>query len=463
MNYLYTNRRSVGIFGGLLLLILFSCCGIGRAAAQQQGAEQRIMLSMRDTAISDILENITKRYQYAFITRTANVDTNARVSIDVVDEPLRAVLDRIFAGQEVAFEFDGRLVRISKAAVPPPSSASTIAVSGVVRDGSGNPLAGVTVMVAGTYKGVTTDNDGRYALRVDGEASVLQFLYLGYKNVEETVGKRTTIDVAMEEDLKMVDEVVVIGYGTQSRKTLTTSISKIDGDKLYGAPVSTVGDALKGKVAGLRVATNSSLSGEAPRFLIRGGSSINMGNDPIYIVDGALRDDLSGVNPNDIESMEVLKDAASAAIYGARASNGVIIVTTKKGSPSQGPQVVFDVQVGFSAPTKKWDLLTARADRAGASGHRQHLRQVDRHAGRQFVAGRRQCRRGNRKHVEHEPVHHALSGIRRYGARRLRVDVRSARQQQGHHLHGYRFPGSMDERSLLAEGVHRRQRRQRQG
>ena len=339
------------------MLILFSCCGIGRAAAQQQGAEQRITLSMRDTAISDILENITKRYQYAFITRTANVDTNARVSIDVVDEPLRAVLDRIFAGQEVAFEFDGRLVRISKAAVPPPSSASTIAVSGVVRDGSGNPLAGVTVMVAGTYKGVTTDNDGRYALRVDGEASVLQFLYLGYKNVEETVGKRTTIDVAMEEDLKMVDEVVVIGYGTQSRKTLTTSISKIDGDKLYGAPVSTVGDALKGKVAGLRVATNSSLSGEAPRFLIRGGSSINMGNDPIYIVDGALRDDLSGVNPNDIESMEVLKDAASAAIYGARASNGVIIVTTKKGSPSQGPQVVFDVQVGFSAPTKKWDLL----------------------------------------------------------------------------------------------------------
>ena len=120
MNYLYTNRRSVGIFGGLLLLILFSCCGIGRAAAQQQGAEQRITLSMRDTAISDILENITKRYQYAFITRTANVDTNARVSIDVVDEPLRAVLDRIFAGQEVAFEFDGRLVRISKAAVPPP-------------------------------------------------------------------------------------------------------------------------------------------------------------------------------------------------------------------------------------------------------------------------------------------------------------------------------------------------------
>ena len=360
MNYLCTNQKSVGVFSSLLLLILFSCCGIGSAAAQPQGAEQRITLSMRDTAISDILETITKRYQYAFITRTANVDTNARVSIDAVDEPLRAVLDRIFAGQKVAFEFDGKLVRISKAAVPPPASATKIAVTGTVRDAAGNPLPGVTVVVADTFKGVTTDNDGRYRLDVDSEKAVLQFVYLGYKSVEETVGRRTTIDVAMVEDSKMVDEVVVIGYGTQSRKTLTTSISKVDGDKLYGAPVATVGDALKGKVAGLRVATNSSLSGEAPRFLIRGGSSINMGNDPIYIVDGALRDDLSGVNPNDIESMEVLKDAASAAIYGARASNGVIIVTTKKGSPSQGPQIVFDVQVGFSAPTKKWDLLSSR-------------------------------------------------------------------------------------------------------
>lgn len=120
MNYLCTNQKSAGVFGGLLLLIFLSCCGIERAAAQPQGAEARITLSMRDTAISDILENITKRYQYAFITRTANVDTNARVSIDVVDEPLRAVLERIFAGQKVAFEFDGRLVRISKEVVPPP-------------------------------------------------------------------------------------------------------------------------------------------------------------------------------------------------------------------------------------------------------------------------------------------------------------------------------------------------------
>ena len=120
MNYLYTNQKSVGIFSWLLLLILFSCCGIGSAAAQSSGAEQRITLSMHNASISDILENITKRYQYAFITRTANVDTNAKVSIDAADEPLKAVLERIFAGQKVAFEFEGKLVCITRAAVPPP-------------------------------------------------------------------------------------------------------------------------------------------------------------------------------------------------------------------------------------------------------------------------------------------------------------------------------------------------------
>ena len=265
MNYLYTNRRSVGIFGGLLLLILFSCCGIGRAAAQQQGAEQRITLSMRDTAISTSSKtspNVTSTPSSP--ARPTSIPTPAFRSTWSTNRSVRCSTGFSPGRRSPSSSTGGWCASLGGRT--PPSSASTIAVSGVVRDGSGNPLAGVTVMVAGTYKGVTTDNDGRYALRVDGEASVLQFLYLGYKNVEETVGKRTTIDVAMEEDLKMVDEVVVIGYGTQSRKTLTTSISKIDGDKLYGAPVSTVGDALKGKVAGLRVATNSSLSGEAPCF-----------------------------------------------------------------------------------------------------------------------------------------------------------------------------------------------------
>ena len=242
---------------------------------------------------------------------------------------------------------------------PQKKTATKMEIVGTVKDVMGDPLIGAGVFVKGTAIGTTTDAMGRYTIMADSDA-ILVFSFIGFKDGEKPVNNRSVVDITLVEDQNLLDDVVVVGYGTQSRKTLSTSISKVDGDKLYGQPVSSVGDALKGKVSGLRVATNSALAGDSPRFLIRGGSSINMGNDPIYIVDGALRDDLSGINPNDIESMEVLKDAASAAIYGARASNGVILVTTKKGNVSRGPEIVFDAQVGFAAPEKKWDLMGSR-------------------------------------------------------------------------------------------------------
>lgn len=240
------------------------------------------------------------------------------------------------------------------------SGRSGIDVSGTVRDADGNPLPGAGVLVKGTASGTVTDNDGRWSMIVP-ENAVLEFSSLGFETVTAKADVRGgAMNIVLKEDTKLLDEVVVVGYGMQARKTLTTSISKVDGGALADAPVASVGDAIKGKVPGLRVATSNSLSGEAPRFMIRGGSSISMSNDPIYIVDGALRDDLNGINPNDIESLEVLKDAASAGIYGARASNGVILVTTKKGSPSNGPQIVFDVQLGFQTPASRWNILNSR-------------------------------------------------------------------------------------------------------
>lgn len=238
------------------------------------------------------------------------------------------------------------------------SGKSVTEVSGTVKDTDGNPLPGAGVLIKGTAEGTVTDIDGKWSLRVPQDA-VLEFSCLGFETAVAGADSWGG-DIILKEDSRLLDEVVVVGYGMQARKTLTTSISKVDGGALADAPVTSVGDAIKGKVPGLRVATSNSLSGEAPRFMIRGGSSISMGNDPIYIVDGALRDDLNGINPNDIESLEVLKDAASAGIYGARASNGVILVTTKKGSPSKGPQIVFDVSLGFQTPASRWNILNSR-------------------------------------------------------------------------------------------------------
>jgi len=232
-------------------------------------------------------------------------------------------------------------------------------VTGTVRDSSGKPLPGAGVLIEGSTVGTVTDIDGKYSLEVSSEET-LEVSFLGFKTVFGKPGKGAVLDFVLKEDSNLLQDVVVVGYGTQARKTLTTSVSKVDGESLVNAPVNSVGDALKGRVAGLHVATSNALSGETPRFLIRGGSSITMNNDPIFIIDGALMDDLGGLNPNDIESLEILKDAASAGIYGARASNGVILVTTRKGNAYKGPQVVFDVQMGMQSPSSRWPIMNAR-------------------------------------------------------------------------------------------------------
>ena len=195
----------------------------------------------------------------------------------------------------------------------------------------------------------------RYSIQAGPDAT-LEFSFIGYKKQEVPVGTRSAIDVVLEEDALMVDDVVVIGYGTQSRRTITAAVSKVDGEKLAGAPVNSIGDALKGRVGGVRVSSADNQPGSDPVFLIRGGSSINQSNAPIIIIDGVNRE-MTGLNPNDIESIEVLKDAASAGIYGARASNGVILITTKKGSMARGPQVTFEAQAAWTSPAVRFDLM----------------------------------------------------------------------------------------------------------
>lgn len=214
-------------------------------------------------------------------------------------------------------------------------------------------------MVKGTQTGVSSDVEGNYEIVVPGPGSVLVFNYLGYQPQEIAVGNRTQIDVRLAEDNNVLDDVVVIGYGTQSRRTLTSAVSKVSGADLEGVPVNSIGDALKGKVPGVRVSTANNQPGSDPVFLIRGGSSINQSNAPIIIVDGVRRE-MTGLNTNDIESIEILKDAASAGIYGASASNGVILVTTKKGNRAKGPQITFEAQAAWTSPATKFDLMDAR-------------------------------------------------------------------------------------------------------
>lgn len=236
-----------------------------------------------------------------------------------------------------------------------------ISVSGRVTDESGVPLVGVTVVVKGSATGTTTTDGGRYLIRVrSGEE--LHFSYLGYKEFETRVDASvSTLDVRMTAHMHSIDEVVVTGYGTQSRRTLSSAISRIGGQEVQRTPVNSVGDALKGKIAGVRVYSTDYASGSEVSIAIRGGSSIEGGESPLIIVDGMERDDLSSVNPRDVASIEVLKDAASAAIYGSRASNGVVLVTTRSAGYNTAPTVTFESSVAFQDITNEFEFLDGGA------------------------------------------------------------------------------------------------------
>ena len=346
-------RKRILLTLGLTLLL---CLLAGPAAsARTQGKLYDLDLSIPGATVSSFTAALTGQTGVLFSYET-DLASKAlgNISIKESQASLESILTKAFSGKGITWKVVNRTVVLTAEQQPQEKGA---VVTGRVVDSNGDPLPGAGVIISGTTKGTTTDADGRYSVYVAPGQS-LEFSFIGYATQVIPVGKRSVLNVALENDQNILDDVVVVGYGTQSRKTLSTAIAKVDGEKLMDAPVSTVGDALKGKVTGLRIASNNNLPGESPRFLIRGGSSINRSNDPLFLVDGVERG-IEDLNPNDIESIEVLKDAASSAIYGSRASNGVILVTTKRGNAFKQPQVVFDSQVGFTSPARTWKLANA--------------------------------------------------------------------------------------------------------
>lgn len=236
-----------------------------------------------------------------------------------------------------------------------------ITVTGTVTaQETGETLPAVNVVVEGTSTGTSTDANGAYEITVSPEATLV-FSVIGFARQEVSVEGRSTIDVAMAEDVTELDEMVVIGYGEQARTTLTTSVAKMDTSALNNVPFANIGSALQGNISGLRVQTTTGQPGSSPRIVLRGGTSISNpeGAQPLYIVDGVKRNNLNDISSNNIESIQVLKDAASTAIYGARASNGVVIVETKSGQRGS-TQINYRSSVQFSQLGDQYDLGSAR-------------------------------------------------------------------------------------------------------
>ena len=233
------------------------------------------------------------------------------------------------------------------------ATAQNIKVQGTVADKSGEPIAGATVIVEGTRTGTSTGADGEFSISVSPDAK-LTFSILGYKTLTEKVAGRTNIMVTLENDSEYLDEIIVVGYGSgQKVGNIVGSVTTVSSKDIASSPSSNIGDALQGKVAGLQIFNTSGEPQSSVSIRLRGVSSLNLSNAPLYILDGVpvSSDVFSSMNPQDIENISILKDASSTAIYGSRAANGVIVVTTKKGQKGEKPTVSVRAQAGISMLT----------------------------------------------------------------------------------------------------------------
>ena len=234
-------------------------------------------------------------------------------------------------------------------------------VKGKVTDPEGLPVVGMSVIESGTSNGVTTNASGAYEIRLSSGDATLEFLALGYQTLREPVAGRSVVDVVVNEEALALDAVVAIGYGSVRKRDLTTAVSTVSTEDIQLRPVTEASGFIQGKVAGVQVTQTSGLPGSGMVVRVRGASSISATNDPLYVVDGVPvgtgNYNISYLSPNDIESMQILKDASSAAIYGSRAANGVVLITTKKGSKDRGPQVSFNSYVGLSKVARTYEVL----------------------------------------------------------------------------------------------------------
>ena len=240
------------------------------------------------------------------------------------------------------------------------AQAQTLTVSGKVTlaDDPG-PIPGIAIQVEGTPRGANTNLDGVYTLKLNETDSVLIFSYIGYAKQRVRIDGRSVVDVVLQPEVINKEEVVIVGYGVQKKSDVTGSVGRIKGEDLLKVPNNNPMQALQGKVAGVQVVSNSGAPGDPPKVRIRGVGTINSGSDPLYVVDGVFMRDISAINSNDIESIEVLKDASAAAIFGVEGANGVILVTTKQGKDGK-VSVNFSSELGVQNVNKTIELLNGR-------------------------------------------------------------------------------------------------------
>jgi TonB-linked SusC/RagA family outer membrane protein len=356
----YANNPSIKkliLMSKIVFLLFFA--GLLQVSAASYAQKTKLNLKMTNASIVDVFEEIEAQSEFRFFYDNSQVDLKQNVTVNLTDRKIEDVLDDLFKNTNITYEvLDRHILITSKGTSPSATTQDVTRVKGkVISEADHQSLPGVSVIVKGTTVGVITDEEGNYSITIPQGGKVLVFSFIGMAPKEVTIGDQSVINVSLAENVVSVDEVVVIGYGTVKKSDLTGSVAVVSTKELTKNPSSSASQSLQGRAPGVLVIQNGEPWGGA-HIRVRGVGSINRGSDPIYIVDGVQVGGIDGIQPQEIESMQILKDASAAAIYGANGSNGVIIVTTKRGKAGK-PQVSLNSYVGVNLAPEQYDMMNA--------------------------------------------------------------------------------------------------------
>ncbi len=340
------------------ILFLLLCMG-GLFANNVRSQVAKVSISTNQVTTGKIIHEIEKQTDYLFVFNVNEVDLGKVVTVNVTKTSVAEVLNSLFNGTDIYYAMVGNNIMLMRKADNRQTTRQDRRVTGKIRDINGDPIVGASVSVRNEAKGTITDSDGNFSLGVSNHA-ILIVSFIGYATQEVELKGKWQISATLLEDTKQLDEVIVVGYGVLTKNLVLGAISKVAAGELDRGTPTNVQNALKGKVSGVQVTSQSGQPGMDSRIRIRGTGTVN-NSDPLYIVDGMPSSNgINYLNPSDIESVEVLKDAASASIYGARGANGVVLVTTKKGTTMQKTTVNYEFGYGLQNPARKMDMMNAQ-------------------------------------------------------------------------------------------------------
>lgn len=332
------------------IILVFLALSSPKPLQAQENQKERITIQVKNQPIQKVFDDLSKQTGLKFFYGEAIANRNVQVNLKFKNAPINSVLNEITRQANLYFKRENNTIAVSlgnagNASVPVTQDRK---VTGIITDERGEPIIGANVVVKGTSKGTVTDLNGEYSIEANGK-SILLISYIGYLSEEVAVGNNKTLNIQLKEDAQKLDEVVVIGYGTQKRSNLSGAISKVTSEVIESKPVTNVLSALQGEIPGMVIQRSSGQPGnEDFKMNIRGVSSANGDSAPLVLVDG-IPGDINMINPQDIDAISVLKDA-SASIYGARAAGGVVLITTKKGATG-APKITYNGNLSISKMT----------------------------------------------------------------------------------------------------------------